>query len=88
MDENLSILLVEIDPDLHPVEGLGVLRGDEAETVDVLRKIEIFAQQVKHQVRVDLVLVGLLLAHWEHESSTYSVTRVFPLGLNALLEVL
>ena len=86
--QHLRILLIEVHPDLHPVERLDVLRGDEPEPVDVLRKIEILSQEVEDQVCVDLVLVGLLLADREDEPAALLVARVFPLGLDALLEVL
>lgn len=88
MRQHLRILPVEVHPDLHPVERLHILRGDEPEAVDVLRKIEILPQKVEDQVGVDLVLVGLLLADREDETAALLVAGVLPLGLDSLLEVL
>ena len=88
MRQPLRILLVEVHPDLHPVERLHILRRDEPEAVDVLRKIEILPQKVEDQVGVDLVLVGLLLTDREDETTALLVAGVFPLGLDSLLEVL
>lgn len=43
MGQYLSILFIEVYPDLHSVESLHILGRDEAETVDVLRKIKILS---------------------------------------------
>lgn len=88
MGQHLRVLTIEVHPDLHSVESLHVLGGDEPEPVDVLRKIEVFPQQIKDKISVDFVLVGLFLADGEHEASSLLIAWVFPLGLDALLEVL
>lgn len=88
MGQHLRVLFIEVDPDLHSVEGLHVLWGDEAEAVDVLREIEVLSQQIKDKIGVDFILVGLLLAHGEDEASSILIAGILPLGLDALLEVL
>ena len=88
VSQHLGVLLIEVHPDLHPIERLHVLRGDEPEPVNVLRKIEILPQEVKDQIGVDLVLIRLLLTHGEDEAAALLIPRILPLGLDALLEVL
>lgn len=54
----------------------------------MLREIEIFTKQVERKIRVNLVLVFLILINREDKSSSLLIPGVFPLGLDALLEVL
>jgi hypothetical protein len=50
--------------------------------------VEILAEQVEHEVGVDVVLVLLVLVDGEDEAAAVLVLGVFPLGLDALLEIL
>lgn len=88
MGQNFSVLFIEVYPDLHPIESLHVLWGDEAEAIDVLREIEVLSHQIEDEIGVDFILVGLVLAHGEDESSSILIAGILPLGLDALLEVL
>lgn len=88
MRQHLRILLIKVYPNLHPVETLGVFGRDEAKAVDVLRVVEILPQEVKDQVRIDIVLVSDILVDGEDESPTALVLRIFPLWLDSLAEIL
>lgn len=81
-------MLVKVDPYLHSVEGLQRFRGNKPEAVDVLAMIEVFSKQKQHQVSIDLVFILLSFIDWEDEPASVFVVRVFPLGLDARLEVL
>ena len=50
--------------------------------------VEILTHQVKHQIRIQLVLILLITTHLKHKTTTAFVLRVLPLRLNTLLEKL
>jgi hypothetical protein len=54
----------------------------------MLRIIEIFTHQVEDQISIDLVLILLVLIDWENKSASLLVPGIFPLGLDAFLEIL
>lgn len=86
--QELHVGVSEVYPDFDSVEGLTVLGRDEAEAVDVLAVSEVLAEEVEDEVGVELVLVVLRAVDGEDEAAALLVLRVFPLGLDALLEVL
>lgn len=88
MREDFGVLVVEVDPDLDSVEGLGVFGGDEPESVDAFGVVEIFPNEIKDQIRVDLVLVLLRLVDGEDEAASVLVLGVLPFGLDFLLKIL
>jgi hypothetical protein len=88
MGQHLSIILIEVHPDLNPIEGLRVLRRDESESINMLGIIEIFTHKVEDQIGIDFILIFLVLVDWENKSASLLVPGVFPLGLNAFLEIL
>jgi hypothetical protein len=83
-----DVLVVEVHPDLHPVERLRRFGRNKAEAVDVFAVVETLTQQIKHQVCVDFVFVLLSLVDRKDKPSSVLVVRVLPFGLDAGLEVL
>ena len=88
MAQQVHAAVGEVDPDLHSVEGLGILRRDEAETTNVFAVFELFSEQEEDQVGVKFVFVLLVATDGEDEAASLFVVRILPLGFDILLEVL
>lgn len=86
--QEIHVVIGEVHPDLHSVEGLVVLGRNEPEAADVLAVLEVLAQQEKDKVGVELVLVLLVPVDGKDKTSSLFVTGILPLGLNTLLEIL
>lgn len=50
MAQQLQVVIREVHPYLHSVEGLSVLGGNEPETVYVLAPLKVLPQQVVDQI--------------------------------------
>lgn len=88
MFQEFHMLIGEIDPKFNPVERLCVFGGDEAEAIDMLAVVEVFSQEIEHQVRINLVFVLLISVDWKHKSTSILVFWVLPFRLNPFLEIL
>lgn len=88
MNEVLIVGIVEVYPNFHTIVGLWIFRRDEPKAIDVLWMIKILAHKIKDKICINLILIFLALIHREHESPSFLVLRILPLGLNSFLEIL
>ena len=88
MGQEVHVAVGKVDPDLHSVEGLGILGRDEAETADMFAVLELLSDQEEDQIGVEFVFVLLSAADGEDEAASLFVMGVLPLGFDILLEVL
>lgn len=89
MGNRNSIRFVEISPDLDSIAvGLGLFRGDKAETVHFLASLKRLTDQLKCEGLVDLSFVGLRFWHLKNEPSSILILLILPLGFYPFSEEL
>ena len=79
----ISLIFVEVNPNLHPVEGLpDVVRfcRYEPNPIYSVTPVKILTYEVKHQCLVYLLIILLDSLHLKDESSPVGVGLIFPRG--------
>ena len=88
MFEEIHVVVGKIYPYLNSVKGLIVFGRNEPEATDVLAVGEIFSEEEKHKICVELILILLISAHRKDEAASFFITGILPFGLYSFLEVL